>query len=195
MMDESQNHLQDSSVSGSGSSSDVNSDDLSSDSDLFGDEEEEEEQEDNLSPSSGSSHGDEPLQNMSTLLQELPFKRGLSKHYNGKSQSFTSLSNVSTLEDLAKPENPFNKKLKSCRSYGGLFLEGFNKTSQNQPQRSSSSSRLGVLKKSSSRGSCLSLSSRRNNNGSFLGNRPPTVVPPHRSASTSNFANQTPLLA
>nr|GLL26187.1 uncharacterized protein LOC109177907 [Ipomoea trifida] len=191
MADENQTHLQDSS-SLSPSSSDVCSDDFSSDSDLFGDEEEEEEQEDSLSPSSGSSHGDEPLQDMSTLLQELPFKRGLSKHYNGKSQSFTSLSNVRSLEDLAKPENPYNKKLKSCRSYGGLFLEGCKSSSHNQPQRSSSSSRLGLLKKSSSRGSCSSLSSRRN--GSFLGNRPPTV-PPHRSASTSNFANQTPLLA
>nr|GMC91397.1 Prespore protein like [Ipomoea batatas]GMC96876.1 Prespore protein like [Ipomoea batatas] len=190
MADENQTHLQDSSSLLSPSSSDVCSDDLSSDSDLFG-EDEEEEEEDSLSPSSGSSHGDEPLQDMSTLLQELPFKRGLSKHYNGKSQSFTSLSNVRSLEDLAKPENPYNKKLKSCRSYGGLFLEGC-KNSHNQPQRSSSSSRLGLLKKSSSRGSCSSLSSRRN--GSFLGNRPPTV-PPHRSASTSNFANQTPLLA
>ncbi|XP_019182943.1 PREDICTED: uncharacterized protein LOC109177907 [Ipomoea nil] len=197
IMDEDQTHLQDPS-SLSPSSSDVCSDDLSSDSDLFGDEEEEEEQEeeeDSLSPSSGSSHGDEPLQDMSTLLQELPFKRGLSRHYNGKSQSFTSLSNVRSLEDLAKPENPYNKKLKSCRSYGGLFLEGCKNSSHNNqpPQRSSSSSRLGHLKKSSSRGSCSSLSSRRNN-GSFLGNRPPTV-PPHRSASTSNFANQTPLLA
>lgn len=73
IMDENQ----DSSLSAS--SSDVCSDDLSSDSDLFGDEEEEEEEqqqeeEDSLSPSSGSSHGDEPLQDMSTLLQELPFK-------------------------------------------------------------------------------------------------------------------------
>lgn len=53
-----------------------------------------------------------PLQDMSSLLLQLPLKRGLSEHYNGKSRSFTSLSNVKSLEDLAKQENPFNKKIK-----------------------------------------------------------------------------------
>ncbi|CAH8325553.1 unnamed protein product [Eruca vesicaria subsp. sativa] len=42
-------------------------------------------------------------------------RRGLSKHYRGKSQSFTSLSEALTVEDLAKPENPFNAKLKQRR--------------------------------------------------------------------------------
>ncbi|CAN8260575.1 unnamed protein product [Cochlearia groenlandica] len=42
-------------------------------------------------------------------------RRGLSKHYKGKSQSFTSLSEALTVEDLAKPENPFNSKLKQRR--------------------------------------------------------------------------------
>ncbi|XP_047318254.1 uncharacterized protein LOC124921626 [Impatiens glandulifera] len=65
-----------------------------------------------------------PLTDMSTLLQHLPIKRGLSKHYDGKSQSFTSLSSVKCLEDLPKVENSYNnkKKLKSCRSYGGLMF-------------------------------------------------------------------------
>ncbi|KAJ0237189.1 hypothetical protein HA466_0250910 [Hirschfeldia incana] len=42
-------------------------------------------------------------------------RKGLSKHYKGKSQSFTSLSAALTVEDLAKPENPFNVKLKQRR--------------------------------------------------------------------------------
>ncbi|KAJ8549221.1 hypothetical protein K7X08_032928 [Anisodus acutangulus] len=135
--------------------------------------------------SSNEQHKIGALQNMSSLLQELPFKRGLSKHYNGKSQSFTSLSNVTSLEDMAKPENPYNKKLKSCKSYG-VFLEGFK--SDHPVIRSSSSSRLNSKK------TCSSLRERRN--GSFLGNnnsRPP--VPPHRSTSTASFTSQTPLLA
>ncbi|XP_059284666.1 protein OXIDATIVE STRESS 3-like [Lycium ferocissimum] len=141
------------------------------------------------SGSSSNEHKIGALQNMSSLLQELPFKRGLSKHYNGKSQSFTSLSNVRSLEDMAKPENPYNKKLKSCKSYG-VFLEGFKSDHlQSHVIRSSSSSRL-----SSKRGSCSSPRARRN--GSFLGNnssRPP--VPPHRSTSTASFTSQTPLFA
>ncbi|KAK3218567.1 hypothetical protein Dsin_012537 [Dipteronia sinensis] len=58
----------------------------------------------------------DPLLDMSSLLHQLPFKRGLSKHYQGKSQSFTSLSEVTCVEDLAKVENPINKRLKSCKS-------------------------------------------------------------------------------
>ncbi|KFK37758.1 hypothetical protein AALP_AA3G026100 [Arabis alpina] len=52
-------------------------------------------------------------------------RRGLSKHYKGKSQSFTSLSEALTVEDLEKPENPFNAKLKQrrenlhCRRFSG----------------------------------------------------------------------------
>ncbi|KAF8052212.1 hypothetical protein N665_1588s0024 [Sinapis alba] len=42
-------------------------------------------------------------------------ERTLSKHYKGKSQSFTSLSEALTVEDLAKPENPFNAKLRQRR--------------------------------------------------------------------------------
>lgn len=165
----------------------------SSDSELFDDEEEGEEGDSYDPISSNSSSSDSmshentkgAVQNMSTLIQELPFKRGLSKYYNGKSQSFTSLSNVRSLEDMAKPENPYNKKLKSCKSYG-VFLEGgFKLDNLNPPIRSNSSSRL-----SSKRGSCSSLRAKRN--GSFLGNnsRPPT--PPNGSTS---FTTQTPLFA
>ncbi|KAL2504446.1 Uncharacterized protein Adt_20067 [Abeliophyllum distichum] len=86
--------------------------------------------------SSGSSSSSfQPLQDMSSLLQHLPVKRGLSRHYNGKSQSFTSLSNVRALEDLAKPENPYNKKLKSCRSYGGLFFGKLQPRKPSQEQK------------------------------------------------------------
>ncbi|KAA8532134.1 hypothetical protein F0562_006724 [Nyssa sinensis] len=129
-----------------------------------------------------------PLQDMSSLLQQLPFKRGLSKYFQGKSQSFTSLSNVTCLEDLAKPENPYNKRLKSCKSYGLLSEESHR--SSHLP-KSSTSSRL--ISKKTSRGSCSSLSSKRN--ASFLGNVRPPIPPPHRSTSTNSFSNQTPLFA
>lgn len=45
-------------------------------------------------------------------------KKGLSKFYNGKSRAFTSLANLTGLEDLEKPENPYNKILKLCSNYG-----------------------------------------------------------------------------
>ncbi|CAN6280378.1 unnamed protein product [Urochloa humidicola] len=53
---------------------------------------------------------------MSDLMTQLPFKRGLSRFFDGKSQSFASLAAVASLDDLAKPPR---KRLKPSRSYGG----------------------------------------------------------------------------
>ncbi|CAK9169812.1 unnamed protein product [Ilex paraguariensis] len=130
------------------------------------------------SPSSGSASssgqlsGSGALGDMSSLLQQLPFK---------------------CLEDLAKPENPYKKKLKSCKSYGGL-LSSTESHRSNHLSKSSTSSRL--ICKKPSRGSCSSLGGKRVGNGCFPGNRPPIAPPPpHRSTTTSSFSNQTPLFA
>uniref|UniRef100_A0ACD5ZIP8 Uncharacterized protein n=1 Tax=Avena sativa TaxID=4498 RepID=A0ACD5ZIP8_AVESA len=53
---------------------------------------------------------------MSALMTQLPIKKGLSKFFDGKSQSFASLAAVGSLEDLAKPAC---KRLKPSRSCGG----------------------------------------------------------------------------
>ncbi|GAU44098.1 hypothetical protein TSUD_123850 [Trifolium subterraneum] len=131
----------------------------------------------------------DPLNNMSSLFQQLPIKRGLSKFYQGKSQSFTSLTNVKSLEDLVKPESPYNKKLKSCKSYGGFY--------ENQDSISKfsfKSTKKGVYS-ASSRGSCSSLNARKGSGSNFVGSRPP--VHPHNrsSTSTNNISNQTALFA
>ncbi|XAR67065.1 hypothetical protein NMG60_11013493 [Bertholletia excelsa] len=56
----------------------------------------------------------------SDLMAQLPIKRGLSKYYQGKSQTFASLASVKSLEELAKKERPQRRKMmKSCKSYGG----------------------------------------------------------------------------
>ncbi|CAI9757645.1 unnamed protein product [Fraxinus pennsylvanica] len=54
---------------------------------------------------------------LTDLMEELPIKRGLSKFYKGKSESFTSLSAVTSLEDLVKKGTPFKRKMKASRSY------------------------------------------------------------------------------
>ncbi|XP_057416704.1 protein OXIDATIVE STRESS 3-like [Lotus japonicus] len=73
----------------------------------------------NLSTSSSSSHSNGPLYELSELMSHLPLKRGLSKFYEGKAQSFSSLSRVQSLEDLSKKDRPTNhrKKMKSCNSH------------------------------------------------------------------------------
>ncbi|RCV35097.1 hypothetical protein SEVIR_7G224000v4 [Setaria viridis] len=52
---------------------------------------------------------------MASLMTQLPIKRGLSKFFDGKSQSFASLAAVAGLEDLPKPPA---KRLKASRSCG-----------------------------------------------------------------------------
>ncbi|XP_017699296.2 uncharacterized protein LOC103711213 [Phoenix dactylifera] len=77
----------------------------------------------------------ESLYDLSSLTAHLPIKRGLSKYYQGKSQSFTSLSDVRCLEDLPKKETPLRRKMKSCRSYAG-GLDGSPKSNQAPPTSS-----------------------------------------------------------
>lgn len=121
------------------------------------------------------------------------YRRGLSKFYQGKSQSFTSLTNVKSLEDLAKPESPYNKRLKSCRSYGG-FYENKDSCFKSTSAMSRLVSKRGV-NSASSRGSCSSLNARKGSGSNFMGSRPP--IHPHNrsSTSTNNISNQTALFA
>ncbi|XP_042411507.1 uncharacterized protein LOC122001022 [Zingiber officinale] len=84
-----------------------------------------------------------------TLMAVLPIKRGLSKYFQGKSQSFASLSRATCIEDLAKKEAPAwnNKKgMKAWKISGGGFTPG-------------PCSR--TITKKSSRGSCASSAARR----------------------------------
>lgn len=58
-----------------------------------------------------------PLHNMNALYEALPIKRGLSRHFSGKTQSFTSLAKVLSVVDLAKPGSPFVRKRKTGNSF------------------------------------------------------------------------------
>lgn len=72
------------------------------------------------SSSSSSTSCDGPLYELSELMAQLPIKRGLSKFYQGKSQTFASLESVKSLEDLAKRGRPKRRKMmESSKSYGG----------------------------------------------------------------------------
>ncbi|CAJ2643372.1 unnamed protein product [Trifolium pratense] len=50
------------------------------------------------------------LGSLDSLEDSLPIKRGLSSHFDGKSKSFTDLSQVNNLKELQKQESPFNKR-------------------------------------------------------------------------------------
>ncbi|KAI3772835.1 hypothetical protein L6452_04029 [Arctium lappa] len=75
--------------------------------------------EDTSSSSSSSSYG--PLFELSELMAELPIKKGISKFYQGKSESFASLTSVKSIEDLAKKGKYSYRSRRSMKSsYGGV---------------------------------------------------------------------------
>uniref|UniRef100_A0A453FFP1 Uncharacterized protein n=2 Tax=Aegilops tauschii TaxID=37682 RepID=A0A453FFP1_AEGTS len=107
---------------------------------------------------------------LSSMKAELSVKKGgLSKYYDGKSQSFACMSEVRCLEDLPK-KSPY-KKIKSCRS--NIDLDGNQKAC---PVPGSHNSK-GMAKPSGS--SCANLMAR--NNSANMLYRPP-AIPVNKSA-------------
>ncbi|XP_034700553.1 uncharacterized protein LOC117925600 [Vitis riparia] len=146
---------------------DDNSDTISMESSSFEDSENSLESSSSLDLTEDASSSTSPLSNgplyeLSELMAQLPIKRGLSKYFQGKSQSFTSLASVKSLEDLAKKGTPNRKKMKSCKSYGG----GLDVHKLYTPKA--------TISKKASRGSLLSSLGRR---GVIMGScRPPSPL-------------------
>ncbi|KAA3457898.1 Photoactivated adenylate cyclase subunit alpha-like protein [Gossypium australe] len=66
-----------------------------------------------------------PLDTMDALQEVLPTRKGISKFYNGKSKSFTSLADAvtaSSVKEFAKPDNPYNRKRKNLLTRGSKRL-------------------------------------------------------------------------
>ncbi|XP_010541705.1 PREDICTED: uncharacterized protein LOC104815089 [Tarenaya hassleriana] len=59
-----------------------------------------------------------PLDTMDCLEEVLPIRRGISKFFNGKSKSFTSLAETSSsIKDIRKPENPYSRRRRNLLSH------------------------------------------------------------------------------
>ncbi|KAL0925075.1 hypothetical protein M5K25_003383 [Dendrobium thyrsiflorum] len=71
--------------------------------------------EDDASSSSSSNSSSDHLFDLSLLMANLPIKRGLSQFFQGKSESFNCLSEVSCIEDLAKKNKLYTKRSKYCK--------------------------------------------------------------------------------
>ncbi|XP_011000943.1 PREDICTED: uncharacterized protein LOC105108358 [Populus euphratica] len=115
-----------------------------------------------------SSNSNDPMFELSELLSHLPIKRGLSKYYQGKSQSFTSLSRVASTEDLAKKETRNRRKGKASKSYANGL----------DPHKSYTLPKP-IIAKKVSRGSMPSLCFR-GRIGSFLNSSRPPPIPLHK---------------
>ncbi|KAJ4834271.1 hypothetical protein Tsubulata_051578 [Turnera subulata] len=110
---------------------------------------------------SSSNSNSDGLFEMSDLMAHLPIKRGLSNYYQGKAQSFTCLSRVTSLEDLAKKETPYRRKLKTSKSQ----LDVHKAYTLPKP----------TIYKKVSRGCMSSSTFPGRRSGSFVNSRPPPV--------------------
>ncbi|KAJ4731101.1 hypothetical protein LUZ62_048710 [Rhynchospora pubera] len=121
---------------------------------------------------SGKLDASGPIYDFSVLMAQLPDsnKRGLSKYYDGKSQSFTSLFDVKCVEDLPKKQSPYKRRIKPSKSYAdGLSDKDQEAVCNYNPNNNG-------IAKNSSRGSCGNLLARNINNGrSSLSCRPPPI--------------------
>ncbi|XP_058192558.1 protein OXIDATIVE STRESS 3-like [Rhododendron vialii] len=118
--------------------------------------------------SSTNNSSSSSLDDLSDLMAQLPIKRGLSKFYQGKSQSFTTLSRVTSIEDLPKKESTLSRRqmIKASKSYAGGLDRCRSYTLIPKP----------IISKKTSRGSLSSLSSPSSRRGSFVSCcRPPRV--------------------
>ncbi|GMQ02637.1 hypothetical protein CsSME_00048766 [Camellia sinensis var. sinensis] len=57
------------------------------------------------------------LSSLASLEESLPIKRGLSNNFAGKSKSFANLSEISTVREIEKRENPLNKRRRTMIAY------------------------------------------------------------------------------
>ncbi|XP_008804870.2 uncharacterized protein LOC103718019 isoform X6 [Phoenix dactylifera] len=110
---------------------------------------------------------DGPVFEFSLLMAHLPIKRGLSKYFQGESQSFSSLSDARCIEDLAKKETPY-KKMKPCKSYAGNLDAGHKPCHTPGPCNK-------TIAKKTSRGSCSSLVNRRSTSSLLSISKPPPI--------------------
>ncbi|RRT38408.1 hypothetical protein B296_00051296 [Ensete ventricosum] len=125
----------------------------------------------NPSPLSPQLNSDRPLYELSSLMEQLPIKRGLSKYYQGKSQSYTSLSAVSSIEDLPKKDTAYRRKMKACRSYAG-GTDASHK-SAHSPGRCNKTISKKVVPRVTS---CASLMSKSSSSSLLCSSKPPLIT-------------------
>ena len=135
---------------------------------------------------------------MNELEEVLPMRRGISKHYNYKSKSFTSLveaSSSSNIKELAKPDNAYTRKRRNLLASNHMWEK--NRTSfplrsngggiSKRPIPSSRSAlALAVKLGSCSESSTSSTSEESNSSSNPSSPRPP--LPPGNACALGSYA-------
>ncbi|GMH16580.1 hypothetical protein Nepgr_018421 [Nepenthes gracilis] len=136
-----------------------------------------------------------PLDSMDALEDVLPGNKGISKFYCGKSKSFTSLadaSSISSIKELAKPENLYARKRKNLlasnryREKNHCYSSRNNGGGLSKRPANSSRSTLNLAMIMSSAESSYSSESLNSNSSSPARNLPPLHPQTKRSANNGS---------
>lgn len=133
-----------------------------------------------------------PLEMMEALEEVLPIRRGISKFYNGKSKSYTSLgdaTSTSSIKDITKPENAYTRKRRNLMAFNHVWenknrsfpLRGNGGGISKRPISSSRSTLALAVAMSSSESS----SSTSTSDDSLSRSPPPPLPPLHPQARAS----------
>ncbi|XVE53832.1 hypothetical protein DITRI_Ditri03aG0033600 [Diplodiscus trichospermus] len=121
------------------------------------------------------------LDMMDSLEQVLPMRRGISSFYNGKSKSFTSLAEASSIKDIAKPENAYSRRRRNLLAINHVWDRNRNKRPIRPISSSKSTLALAVAMSSSE-----SISSTSEDSTTTSSPRLPPLHPQTRSSFNNN---------
>lgn len=127
------------------------------------------------------------------LEEVLPIRRGISKFYNGKSKSFASLAEASTVEDVVKPENAYTRKRRNLLASNLLWDK--DKSKSGSLLRITSSNGNGISKRpsNSTPQTTLALAIAMGNSSEDEKTKPkPKRSPRHAIARTQNEGSFSP---
>ncbi|KAK8654778.1 hypothetical protein V6N13_107377 [Hibiscus sabdariffa] len=123
-----------------------------------------------------------PLDMMNSLEQVLPIRRSISSFYNGKSRSYTSLTEATSVSDMAKPENAYTRRRRNLLAINHLRDKNRNKRFIRPISSSKSALALAVAMTSSETDS---FSSTGEDSSSISTPR----LPPLHPSTSRNFSN------
>ncbi|GMN63307.1 hypothetical protein TIFTF001_032386 [Ficus carica] len=141
-----------------------------------------------------------PLEMMEALEEVLPIRRGISKFYNGKSKSYTSLgdaTSTSSIKDITKPENAYTRKRRNLMAFNHVWenknrsfpLRGNGGGISKRPISSSRSTlALAVAMSSSESSSSTSTST----SDDSLSRSPPPPLPPLHPQARASYNAKSP---
>ncbi|KAJ6957440.1 hypothetical protein NC653_039403 [Populus alba x Populus x berolinensis] len=132
------------------------------------------------------------LDSMEGLEEVLPIRRGISKFYDGKSKSFTILSDASSspsIKDIAKPENAFTRKRRNLLAFNHFWEKNRGFPHRNGISKRPISSSKSTLALAVAMSSSESISSASEDSNSTSASKSPPHLPPLHPRSRASHNN------